>query len=89
MRVLQWIVGRIEGSAGGAQGPLGTSPRYDDLRWDGLEFERGAYERVIRTDPGEWERELQSHADLFARLGGRLPAELQAVRTRLLSSFQA
>jgi phosphoenolpyruvate carboxykinase (GTP) len=89
MRVLQWIVGRIEGSAGGAQTPLGTSPRYDDLRWDGLEFERSAYERVIRTDPDEWERELQSHADLFARLGGRLPAELQAVRTRLLSSFQA
>ncbi|HEX7155752.1 MAG TPA: phosphoenolpyruvate carboxykinase (GTP) [Burkholderiaceae bacterium] len=88
MRVLQWIVRRIEGSGGGAETPLGTSPGYDDLGWEGLDLERGTFERAIRVDPEEWQRELQSHADLFARLGARLPAELQAARTRLLARLK-
>ena len=36
MRVLAWMLGRIEGAAGGSDHAFGTSPRYDDLHLAGL-----------------------------------------------------
>ena len=83
MRVLEWIVGRVEGTRGGAQTFLGVSPRYADLHWDGLPFDQAAYERAIALKPEDWRRELQLHAEFFARLGDRVPATLHAVREQL------
>jgi phosphoenolpyruvate carboxykinase (GTP) len=83
MRVLEWIVGRVEGTRGGAQTFLGVSPRYGDLHWDGLPFDQASYERAIALKPDEWRRELDLHAEFFARLGDRVPATLHAVREQL------
>jgi hypothetical protein len=38
MRVLAWMIGRVEGTAGRRENVFGTSPRYEDLHWDGLDF---------------------------------------------------
>jgi phosphoenolpyruvate carboxykinase (GTP) len=83
MRVLEWIVGRIEGSRGGAQTFLGVSPRHGDLHWDGLSFDQATFERAIALNPAEWQRELESHAEFFARLGDRVPATLHSVRNQI------
>jgi phosphoenolpyruvate carboxykinase (GTP) len=83
MRVLEWMVGRVAGTRGGTQTFLGVSPRHDDLRWDGLSFDPTAFERVIALNPIEWQRELESHAEFFSRLGDRVPAELLEVRQQL------
>ena len=34
MRVLKWMVERIDGRADGAEHVFGISPRYEDLSWD-------------------------------------------------------
>ena len=40
MRVLSWIVDRVNGRAqGSAESPLGHMPTYGDLPWDGLDFD--------------------------------------------------
>jgi len=83
MRVLEWVLGRIEGQAGGAENAFGTSPRYEDLRWDGLAFTREQFGRVIGIDKADWQRELALHAELFRQLQHRLPAELPAARSRI------
>jgi phosphoenolpyruvate carboxykinase (GTP) len=83
MRVLEWIVGRIEGSAGGTDNVFGTSPRYEDLRWDGLDFTRAQYESVISIDPAAWQQELGLHAELFQTLHHHLPAELPRTKARI------
>jgi len=83
MRVLEWVLGRIEGQAGGAENAFGTSPRYEDLRWDGLDFTRGQFASVIGIDKADWQRELALHAELFRQLQHRLPAELPAARARI------
>ena len=41
MRVLRWIVERVEGTAAGELNAFGLTPRYDDLDWSGLDFDRG------------------------------------------------
>jgi phosphoenolpyruvate carboxykinase (GTP) len=83
MRVLEWIVDRVEGRAGGAEHLFGVSPRYEDLQWTGLEFPRAQYERITSVDLDDWRREVALHSELFAKLESRLPRELQATRKAL------
>jgi phosphoenolpyruvate carboxykinase (GTP) len=83
MRVLEWIVGRIEGRSPGDEHLFGITPRFDDLRWDGLAFDRSAYARVTSVNHEEWRRELASHRELFDRLQERLPAALEQTRRAL------
>ncbi len=83
MRVLEWIVRRIEGSAEGELTAFGTTPRYDDLDWSGLAFDRASYERVTDLDAASWAGELELHDALFRQLAYRLPEELPEVRQRI------
>ncbi len=89
MRVLAWLVGRIEQPRGGAETALGLVPRYEDLRWEGLDFSPAAFARATRVDPGQWRAELALHAELFARLGSRLPTSLEQTRRRLLARLES
>ena len=83
MRVLAWIVGRIEGSAEGVLNAFGTTPRHGDLDWSGLDFGRAPYEAITDIDTASWAAELALHDALFEQLQRGLPAELPAVRQRL------
>lgn len=80
MRVLQWIVERIENRADGQEQALGVSPRYEDLNWSGLDFSPAQFESVISVDANAWREELASHDELFARLQQGLPAQLPDTR---------
>ncbi len=83
MRVLEWIVHRVEGTAEGELTAFGTTPRYDDLDWSGLAFDRASYERVTDLDAASWAGELELHDALFQQLAYRLPDELPQVRQRI------
>jgi phosphoenolpyruvate carboxykinase (GTP) len=83
MRVLAWMIGRLDGRAGGVEHALGISPRYEDLHWDGLSFSREQFDRVIDIDPPAWRQELASHQELFSLLSHGLPPELPATRARI------
>jgi len=78
-------VGRVSGSAGGRATFLGVAPRHDDLHWEGLPLDAGTFERAVALNADDWRRELESHAQFFERIGERVPAELNAVRQRLLA----
>ena len=83
MRVLEWIVERVEGRASGADHLFGISPRYEDLQWTGLEFPRAQYERITAVNLEDWRKEIALHSELFARLEPRLPRELRETRSAL------
>ncbi|MEO6746319.1 MAG: phosphoenolpyruvate carboxykinase (GTP) [Caldimonas sp.] len=87
MRVLQWIVERVRGSAQGAENPFGTTPRYDDLNWKGLDFSRAQYEQVTSIDKAAWKTELGLHDGLFKQLAYHLPGEIAATKSRLETRF--
>jgi phosphoenolpyruvate carboxykinase (GTP) len=80
MRALEWMLGRIEGTAGGADNVFGTSPRFEDLRWDGMAFTREQFDSVIGIDTAAWRDELTLHAELFRQLEHHLPTELPATQ---------
>ena len=89
MRVLHWILGRVDGTAQGAENIFGTSPRYDDLRWSGLDFTRAQYDSVISVDRPAWVEEMKLHADLFQQLAYRLPPALEATRQRIVQKLES
>jgi len=89
MRVLAWMLGRVDGSAGGVENGFGTSPRYEDLRWDGLAFSREQFASVIGIDKAAWQQELTLHSELFKTLAYHLPAELPAAKAQLEARLAA
>jgi phosphoenolpyruvate carboxykinase (GTP) len=89
MRVLAWMLERVAGRAGGEEHAIGTSPRYDDLRWDGLDFTREQYASVIGIDRAAWRDEMGLHAQWFAQLAPRLPPALTAAKQRIEARLEA
>ena len=89
MRVLKWIIDRIEGRAQGHDTLFGIAPRYEEINWAGLDFSAQAFDTVMRIEPAEWEEELRLHDAHFAKLAWHLPAELSATRERFGQRLQA
>jgi len=83
MRVLEWMLGRIEGRSGGSENVFGFSPRYEDLHWQGLPFTREQFQTVIGIDRAAWQEELKLHDQLFAQLAYHLPAQLPATKKQI------
>ena len=89
MRVLQWVVGRVEGTAGGSENAFGTTPRYADLNWKGLNFTPAQFDQVTSIDPAAWRAELQLHGELFEQLAYHLPTEMTATKSRIEGRLDA
>jgi len=92
MRVLKWIIDRVEGEAsvqGGSEHLFGTSPRYEDLNWTGLNFTKEQFTNVTSIDKAAWEAELKLHTELFTTLQYHLPKELSEVKAKLAERIAA
>ncbi len=89
MRVLKWMIDRIEGQAPGAEHVFGISPSYAELNWTGLDFTPEQFKTVTSIDKAAWQAELQLHSELFTQLAYRLPAELQATKARIETRLAA
>jgi phosphoenolpyruvate carboxykinase (GTP) len=87
MRVLEWIVGRVRGQRSGTESPIGWMPRYEDLRWDGLDFPKETFLRLMSVDREQWKGELLGHRELFEKLYDRLPQEFMWMRELILSAL--
>ena len=83
MRVLQWIVERVDGNAQGSEHAFGTTPRYADLNWSGLDFSAAQYELVTSIDKAAWVTELGLHEQWFQKLAYHLPAEITATKANI------
>ncbi|MET0312398.1 MAG: phosphoenolpyruvate carboxykinase (GTP), partial [Burkholderiaceae bacterium] len=73
MRVLKWMLDRVEGKGQGQENLFGLSPRYEDLNWQGLSFSAAQYAQVTSIEKKDWQAELALHTELFQQLSYRLP----------------
>ncbi|HYE70532.1 MAG TPA: phosphoenolpyruvate carboxykinase (GTP), partial [Aquabacterium sp.] len=83
MRVLKWMIDRIEGKAQGNEHVFGVSPTYEELNWTGLDFSAEQFKSVISIDKAAWQKELQLHAELFQQLEYHLPKELGETKAEI------
>ena len=89
MRVLKWMIDRIEGSAQGHDNVFGISPSYEELNWNGMTFTPEQFHTVTHIDKAAWQEELGLHEALFQQLAHHLPAELPATRTAIAQRLGA
>ena len=89
MRVLKWMIDRIEGTAQGREHVFGISPAYEELNWTGLDFSTEQFKTVTSIDKAAWQAELQLHSDLFQQLAYHLPRELQDTKARIETRLAA
>ncbi len=89
MRVLKWIVDRIEGRVQGQDTMWGVAPQYDEINWNGLDFSPAQFTTVTAIDPAAWREELKLHDAHFDKLALRLPKELLATRAAIEERLNA
>ena len=89
MRVLKWMIDRVEGAAKGLENVFGISPTYEEITWTGLDFTPAQFQTVTHIDKAAWVEELKLHEVLFTQLAYHLPAELTATKTAIALRLDA
>jgi phosphoenolpyruvate carboxykinase (GTP) len=90
MRVLKWIVERVEGKAKAASTPLGNVPHYADLDWKGMEaFGESKFTDATSIVKDQWSGEMKLHGEMVeGKLSqDRVPPELMQRYRELKAEF--
>ncbi|HLP23524.1 MAG TPA: phosphoenolpyruvate carboxykinase (GTP) [Microbacteriaceae bacterium] len=77
-RVIEWIVGRLEGTVRGRETPIGILPAADELDVEGLDIAPEALAELFEIDPESWLAECELTEAYFEQFNGRVPAALNA-----------
>jgi phosphoenolpyruvate carboxykinase (GTP) len=80
MRVLEWVVDRVNGHGHAEETPIGMMPSYEDLTWTGLDFSPASFSDIMTVDPVAAMQEADAQKALFDDFGDRLPAALESQR---------
>ncbi len=84
MRVLKWIIDRVHGRTHGQETPIGWTPQYSDIDWQGLDFPKEKFEELQKVDRAAWKSEVIGHEELFIVLHDHLPPEMIYERELLI-----
>ena len=87
MRVLKWIIERLEGKAGAKSTVLGCVP--ESLDMEGLAaFGPEKFAQANEVSKAQWHDEMKLHAEMLEqKMAGRVPAELLARYQALKKEF--
>jgi phosphoenolpyruvate carboxykinase (GTP) len=83
LRVLRWILSRVQGKAEAARTPIGFIPTRESLDLSGLTLSDAALSRLLSVDREAWTQELAEMKAFFDKFGRRLPEELWQEHDRL------
>ena len=93
LRVLEWMLRRIEGSVDAIDTPIGYLPQARDLNLDGIHAKSGVVEDLLAFDDAGWRVELDAIGTFFDEFGARMPAplrdEVRAMRSQLDQTLAA
>lgn len=76
-RVLEWIVGRIEGQHEGVDTPIGIVAKPEEIDVEGLDVPAEDVVAALAVNDDEWRKEIPLIEELFEFVGDRLPSGLQ------------
>jgi len=87
IRVLEWIMKRVDGQVGASETPLGYVPSAAGLNVDGLP--EVDLDQLFEIDRASWLAEADDTEEFFATFGDRVPAELHAQLQTLKDNLSA
>ena len=88
MRALEWIVGRVKGTAAAVESPYGLVPRYSDLNMNGVDFPKAKYDEIVKVEKDKGLAEAEDQVSHFAKFGDRLPKEMELERQLLIARLE-
>jgi phosphoenolpyruvate carboxykinase (GTP) len=88
VRVLKWILERVEGRGAAQETPIGYVPAKSGLTLDGMKISEGAVNELLRVNPEDWEPELEDSKQFLGKFGERLPRQIREEHQKLTQRFQ-
>ena len=88
VRVLKWILERVEGRGAAQETPIGYVPAKSGLTLDGLKISDEEVNDLLRVDTEDWEMELEDSKQFFGKFGERLPRQIREEHEKLARRFQ-
>jgi phosphoenolpyruvate carboxykinase (GTP) len=76
IRVLDWIIGRIEKTNQGKESPVGVVPRAGELNTAGIDVNENTLDELLEIDLEAWTKEVESIKEFFEEFGERMPKQL-------------
>jgi len=89
MRVLKWIIDRLEGKAQGHDTMFGVAPNYSEINWSGIEFSADDFAKVTSIDKAAWTEEFKLHEEHFSKLAHNLPKAMSDTLAALEARLEA
>ncbi len=87
LRVLEWMLKRIDGTAEGRDTPIGILPRDGEINTDGLSMADGAMDTLLHVDPEGWKKEMADVAEYLGSYGEHCPERLKAELRRVTEAW--
>ena len=73
MRVLNWIIDRVDGKADAVESPIGYLPKKEDIDTTDLDISDEVLTELLSVDKEVWLEDVQNQKEYFAQFGDRLP----------------
>src|SRR5258708_15074297 len=87
VRVLKWILERVEGRGAAQETPIGYVPAKNGLTLDGLKISRESLDELLRVNSEDWETEMEDSKQFLGKFGECLPQEIRQEHEKLARRF--
>lgn len=88
LRVLEWMIKRIEGDAEGRETAIGIVPKVGEINTEGLAIDDGTIHMLLAIDRNGWRRELDEIGEYLSSYGERLPGRLRQEQQRVAAALK-
>ncbi len=85
MRVLDWMLKRIDGEVEAQETAIGYVPFVDDINLEGADVSKETVADILTIDNAAWKKEAEGIKEFYKDFGDRLPAELAKQADELVS----
>jgi phosphoenolpyruvate carboxykinase (GTP) len=83
IRILEWMVDRVNGKSGAKEASIGFVPRVSDLNLEGLNISKQKLEKILDINLSDWKQEIIDIKNFLSQFGYRLPPEILQEYDRL------
>jgi phosphoenolpyruvate carboxykinase (GTP) len=88
LRVLEWMIKRVEGDADVVETPVGNLPKESELNLDGVALSDEAHAKLFGFDAEGWKAEFASIGEYLDGYGPRMPEALKAEQQRIAGALE-